>query len=120
MTIAVAPYAFYASEAWRRLRYRALKTHGRVCGCCGSRTPPFHVDHIKLCEDCNLGKGAWDTTDWRKGATLRIVESLAARHSDDDDGKTRLKQTIIDLYSEGRMSEPEAIRAIHVHGLAHA
>lgn len=49
---------------------------------CGQKKGFIHVDHIKprsifpsleldisnlqiLCEACNLGKGAWDQTDWR-------------------------------------------------------
>jgi 5-methylcytosine-specific restriction endonuclease McrA len=76
-----SPPDFYNSDAWRTLRYRALKQHGGKCQCCG-RKGRLHVDHIKprsrfpeleleltnlqvLCEDCNLGKGAWDQTDWR-------------------------------------------------------
>lgn len=77
--------SFYATDEWRRLRYRALIRYGNACQCCG--TGPrlgraLHVDHIKprskypqlelelrnlqiLCEGCNLGKGAWDETDWR-------------------------------------------------------
>lgn len=62
----------------------ALKKHGAKCQCCGSEGHyvPLHVDHVRprythpelsldinnlqiLCEDCNLGKGAWDATDWR-------------------------------------------------------
>lgn len=80
--------AFYGSDAWRRVRYRALRRHGGLCQCCG--TPPkvgapLHVDHIKprsrfpelalelsnlqvMCVDCNLGKGASDTIDWRARA----------------------------------------------------
>lgn len=77
--------SFYDSAEWRDLRYRALKKHGAVCQCCKTRaTPgnPIQVDHIKprsrfpeleydinnlqvLCKDCNLGKRAWDQTDWR-------------------------------------------------------
>jgi rubredoxin len=77
--------AFYESDAWRTVRYRALKLYGTACQCCGNRASPekpLHVDHIKprgkypeleleisnlqvLCRDCNLGKGAWDETDWR-------------------------------------------------------
>jgi 5-methylcytosine-specific restriction endonuclease McrA len=77
--------SFYETPEWRRLRYKALTLHGAVCQCCGarpSRGKPLHVDHIKprskfpeleldlnnlqvLCDDCNLGKGAWDQTDWR-------------------------------------------------------
>ena len=76
---------FYASDAWREVRYRALKLHGAKCQCCGASRVDgkvMHVDHIKprskfpkleldinnlqiLCEDCNLGKGARDQTDWR-------------------------------------------------------
>lgn len=76
---------FYLGAPWRELRYRALKLHGGACQCCGARASvrrPLHVDHIKprsrfpelelvlsnlqvLCEDCNLGKGARDQTDWR-------------------------------------------------------
>ena len=77
---------FYQSPAWRRLRYEAIRLHGGRCQCCGAtaRTgTSLHVDHIKprsrhpdlelslsnlqvLCEDCNLGKGAHDQTDWRR------------------------------------------------------
>jgi len=76
---------FYDSEAWRQVRYRVLQLHGAFCQCCGSRGSnrnPVQVDHIKprskhpsleldinnlqvLCRDCNLGKSAWDETDWR-------------------------------------------------------
>lgn len=77
---------FLFSYEWRRLRMVVLKERGARCECCGS-TPAdgvrIHVDHIKprklfpelalvksnlqvLCEDCNHGKGNWDTTDWRR------------------------------------------------------
>lgn len=76
---------FYASEEWRLLRYQALKRDGGKCACCGRSRKDgvvMHVDHIKpksrypqlafdlsnlqvLCDDCNLGKGAHDETDWR-------------------------------------------------------
>lgn len=76
---------FYESDAWRDVRYRALKACGRRCLVCG-RGPQngavLHVDHIKprslfpeleldidnlqvLCEDCNLGKSNRDEIDWR-------------------------------------------------------
>ena len=77
--------AFLASREWKILRYDALKKHGAVCLCCGATRASgaqIHVDHIKpmfthwhlravpenlqvLCADCNVGKGARDTTDWR-------------------------------------------------------
>jgi 5-methylcytosine-specific restriction endonuclease McrA len=76
---------FYLSPAWRDLRYRAIVKSQGKCECCGrSRTDGvvLHVDHVKpisrfpalrltlsnlqvLCADCNMGKGAWDQTDWR-------------------------------------------------------
>jgi 5-methylcytosine-specific restriction endonuclease McrA len=76
---------FYRSEDWRKLRYLALVEHGGKCQACGASAKTgavLHVDHIKprsrypelqyalsnlqvLCGDCNLGKGAWDETDWR-------------------------------------------------------
>lgn len=87
---------FYKSWEWRTLRMTVLKKHGPRCMCCGS-TPDqtaLHgapvrivVDHIKplythwhmrldadnlqvLCDECNMGKGAWDTTDWRADDTV--------------------------------------------------
>ena len=79
------PHPFYDSRDWQELRYKALKKYGRKCSCCGKTQADgavLHVDHIKprskypelaldinnlqiLCEDCNLGKGAWDDTDFR-------------------------------------------------------
>lgn len=80
---------FYASRAWRQLRYLALRNTNGRCQCCGSSAANgivIHVDHIKprpkfphlelaldnlqvLCEDCNMGKSNWDETDWRHGLT---------------------------------------------------
>lgn len=83
--------AFYASWDWRTARMVALQKHGRRCQCCGAT--PLHVDprgqlvrivvdhiisigtdwsrrldpdnHQVLCDECNMGKGNWDTTDYR-------------------------------------------------------
>jgi len=76
---------FFDSKEWRELRYKAILKYGRKCACCGA-TPDsgaiIQVDHVKprskypslaldignlqvLCKDCNLGKGAWDSTDFR-------------------------------------------------------
>ncbi len=83
-----ARVAFYDSDEWRRLRYRVLKANNGCCQCCGASSAngaQLHVDHVKprskfpeleleftnlqvLCRDCNLGKGAWDQTDWRAAA----------------------------------------------------
>ncbi len=76
---------FYDSWEWKRARYDFLKAKNRRCQCCGA-TPEsgirIVVDHIKpirwywhlrldpknlqlLCDDCNMGKGSRDQTDWR-------------------------------------------------------
>lgn len=77
--------AFYKSWAWKRLSYQTRLDRGQRCECCGA-TPEHGVrivcDHIKpmrrfwhlrldpgnvqvLCDDCNMGKGSHDETDWR-------------------------------------------------------
>ncbi len=76
---------FYASWEWKEARYQVLKARGRLCECCGagpSTGAVIVVDHVKplrkywhlrtdksnlqvLCNDCNMGKGSWDETDWR-------------------------------------------------------
>jgi len=78
---------FFASDAWRSLRYQALKDGNGRCCLCGASAfggATLHVDHIKpaslypelrlelsnlqvLCADCNLGKSNKDETDWRQG-----------------------------------------------------
>lgn len=79
---------FYLSGAWRVLRYEVLKKYGNSCMSCGisCRGKQLHIDHIKpravfpelsldinnlqvLCADCNIGKGAWDMTDFREKET---------------------------------------------------
>ena len=69
---------FYATDEWRKLRWRVLSVSNGKCTMCGRNSSHgivLHVDHIKprskypdleleidnlqvLCEDCNLGKGA--------------------------------------------------------------
>jgi 5-methylcytosine-specific restriction endonuclease McrA len=76
---------FYLCREWRQLRYLAIKNCEGKCQCCGASAKDgvrIHVDHILprskyrhlelcldnlqvLCDDCNIGKGAWDQTDWR-------------------------------------------------------
>lgn len=77
---------FYRSDAWRALRFVALKASSGCCCLCGRSNRGhgivLHVDHIKprsrypalaltlsnlqvLCADCNMGKGNKDDTDWR-------------------------------------------------------
>lgn len=77
--------SFFKSLKWRQLRYLVLRNTGGLCQSCGAGAKDgvrIHVDHIKprcthpelslcldnlqvLCEDCNVGKGSWDDTDWR-------------------------------------------------------
>lgn len=77
--------SFYASWAWKALRYRILKERGRRCECCNATAADgvkICVDHIKplrrfwhlrldpentqiLCDDCNRGKSNKHTDDWR-------------------------------------------------------
>lgn len=79
------PESFYDSDAWRVVRYQALRRSRGFCECCGAGPAPgrpLHVDHIRprsrrpdlaftlsnlqvLCADCNLGKGNTDEIDWR-------------------------------------------------------
>lgn len=83
--------AFYKSWDWRTARFRVLQKYGYTCMCCGAKKGDFTaqglavrivVDHIKplsknwhlrldqsncqiLCDECNMGKGAHDETDFR-------------------------------------------------------
>lgn len=83
--------AFYDSWEWKKARYQVLQRYGATCMLCGAgrgdvsldgKPVKIDVDHIKplskhwelrldplnlqvLCHDCNKGKGAWDTTDYR-------------------------------------------------------
>lgn len=87
--------AFYRSYEWRKLRYQIIQRDGGRCLCCGaspSTGATLHVDHIKplrlhwslrldptnlqtLCEECNHGKGRWDSTDWRKASPQTACEA---------------------------------------------
>lgn len=89
--------AFYSSEAWRRVRYVALKMHGARCQCCGATAsdgsticvdhiiPRYKAPHLALevsnlqvlCADCNIGKAAWDQTDWRPSICDLDADALA-------------------------------------------
>lgn len=75
---------FYESWDWKRLRYDFIKEKDRRCQCCGATSEHgtrIVVDHIKpirhywhlrldranlqvLCDDCNMGKGSRDETNW--------------------------------------------------------
>lgn len=86
--------AFLQSREWQTLRYKVLSARGGRCECCGSSAAEgavIQVDHIKprskfpelaleiknlqvLCRPCNMGKGAWDQTDWR-GKSVSVTVS---------------------------------------------
>lgn len=89
---------FYASGAWKRLRYEVLKREGGKCQVCGRGAADgvvLHVDHIEplsknwerrldptncqvMCADDNLGKSNRDTIDWRPGNRPMLVVDNAA------------------------------------------
>lgn len=104
---------FYKSWEWRTLRMKVIKEFGRSCQCCGAAPGQLDaagkpvrivVDHIKpiskywalrleksnlqiLCDECNMGKGNWDETDfrpaeepdeWGEGPTDDIVLDVLA------------------------------------------
>lgn len=77
------------SREWKVLRYRALRTYGRICMLCHSTSGPMHVDHIKprskypeltfdfnnlqiLCESCNQGKSDKYEDDFRPKPNIPI------------------------------------------------
>lgn len=86
---------FYKSWKWRTLRTKVLEKFGFACQCCGARPGMVDVggnpvrivvDHIKpiskywnlrleitnlqvLCDECNMGKGNWNETDFRPAET---------------------------------------------------
>lgn len=83
---------FYKSWEWKRLRYDFLIGKNRTCECCGAKPGngvSINVDHIKpirhywdlrlnknnlqiLCEDCNMGKGSRDETNWTKENVISL------------------------------------------------
>lgn len=93
---------FYLSWEWRRARMKIIKAFDRRCMCCGASPDDqmvgggkvrLIVDHIKplskhwalrldptnlqvLCDECNMGKGAWDETDHRSESERLIAEQL--------------------------------------------
>lgn len=98
--------AFYASWEWKRLSFDVKQERGRTCECCGAKAPKItiHTDHIKpirkywhlrldrtnlqvLCEDCNMGKGSRDETDFR---ALNALDTVPIEPELSDDEAARL------------------------------
>lgn len=101
-------------KAWKIIRFKALAQFKGKCVCCG-RNPNdhnviLHVDHIKpkfkypelafelsnlqvLCEDCNMGKGCSDETDF-----LSLSNTTRQTLKDDtiieEDKKSKFKRLI--------------------------
>lgn len=82
--VAINSEEFFSSREWLSLRYQVLRKFGRRCMCCGvgSDSAVLQVDHILprfkypgraldidnlqvLCKECNFGKGARFTDDFR-------------------------------------------------------
>lgn len=96
--------SFYESWEWKRLRYDFLKGKNRRCQCCGATAENgsrIVIDHVKpirrywnlrldignlqiLCDDCNMGKGSRDTTDWRPERNDMIVLPKFTVGNDDE------------------------------------
>lgn len=98
--VSVTSKEFLQTYEWRTARMVALKKYGPVCQCCGASPATgavMNVDHIKprklfphlaldvdnlqiLCGPCNMGKGNWDTTDWRPAEDppelIRLVRDI--------------------------------------------
>jgi 5-methylcytosine-specific restriction endonuclease McrA len=92
---------FYASGAWRKLRYEVLRRDGARCVVCGRTAADgvrLEVDHISpiskdfsrrldadncqvMCggpDGCNQGKSNTDAIDWRPAARPKLVVDNAA------------------------------------------
>lgn len=102
---------FYKSTQWCRLSYDVKIERGRRCECCGA-TPAdgarIITDHIKpirkywhlrlqrsnlqvLCDDCNLGKGSRDETDFREETQVSKPVVVLSR-ADCRSGKDRCRR----------------------------
>ena len=95
--------SFYATRAWKELRYKVLIKNGQRCQCCGASAiqgASLHVDHIKprsfypelaldesnlqiLCGDCNIGKSNKDVTDFRPVLSLDQTADAVAVAQDE-------------------------------------
>ena len=99
--------AFYASWEWKRLSFDVKLERGRKCECCGAKAPDVRIntDHIKpirhhwhlrldkanlqiLCEDCNMGKGSRDESDFR---ALNALDDAPREPELTDDEAQRLQ-----------------------------
>jgi len=92
----------YYNQRWQRLRSEVLEVYGPVCALCGrdyrTHGVVLHGDHIipksqrpdialyfsniqVLCEDCNMGKSYYYTTDHRSIALVPSTYGLEERIS---------------------------------------
>ncbi len=107
--------AFYASWEWKRLSYDVKIERGRKCECCGAKAPDvrIHTDHVKpirhhwhlrlersnlqvLCEDCNMGKGSRDETDFcaLNGSTLQELDQEPGLSKDETERLLMIREQL--------------------------
>lgn len=126
---------FYRSREWTRPAYEMKIEHGRACQCCGASSYDARIvsDHIRparfywhlrfersniqtLCDDCNLGKGSRDNTDFRRKSP-REIEQFYRKAFGWAPDRSALKRTVIEDYSAGQISAERAINFIREHKL---
>lgn len=100
---------FLKTYEWRRVRKYILTKFDGKCMCCGKSASDdiiLNVDHIKprkthpelaldkdnlqiLCNECNHGKGNWNTTDWRDSASFLVTDKWIDDFKTSAGGMTR-------------------------------
>lgn len=112
------PKSFYESNQWRRLRYEAIKRSDGGCTACRrsreKHNVAIHVDHIIpishapdlkleihnlqiLCEDCNLGKGNYDSTNWK----VKPISNKQTKRRNEENHWKKLRRKERFLYGQG-------------------
>lgn len=99
---------FLKTYEWRRLRKYVLTKYEGKCMCCGKTASEdiyLNVDHILprkthpelalvesnlqiLCNECNHGKGNWNTSDWRNNASFLVTEKWLDQFKTESGGNT--------------------------------
>ena len=82
-------HEFYDSDAWQKLRRKAIRKYGCKCMKCEIKNVEMHVDHIKprslypdleldfnnlqiLCKGCNMEKSNLNEIDYRPTTIIKI------------------------------------------------
>ena len=110
---------FLKTFEWRKLRQEVIIESNQRCSCCGIR-PDINneiylcVDHILprkshphlaldksnlqvLCNECNHGKGNWDTTDWRVTQEFTITEDWLLTFTNNLAGLKKAQLAVLNL-----------------------